>query len=111
MNLPSFFDDHEESGPESRRAGETLATQLEREELEHKVRLAHRKERRHLLWAVLGITPAAFIPALGLLREGRMGLLVLLMILVTGSQVVSWIRASREAGRLEKKLGRMLEAD
>jgi aminoglycoside 6'-N-acetyltransferase len=95
--------------PQAERANQTIAERLEREELEQQVHLARRKERRHLLWMVLGISPAAVIPALGLLREGSMGLLLLLVVLVTVSQIVSWTRASREAGRLERRLERMSE--
>jgi len=88
-----------------------LLSALEREELEGQLRIALRKERRHLLWMVLGISPAAVLPAVGLLWEGNLGLLVLLGVLVTATQWVSWTRTSREAEAIENRLARLAEGD
>ena len=82
---------------------------LEIEVLEENLRSVQRREKRHLLWMVLGISPAAVLPALGLLREGNIGLLLLLGVLVTGSEWFAWIRASHEAERLERKLRELRE--
>ena len=60
---------------------------------------------------VLGFSPAAILPALGLLREGRFDLLLLLGALVLVTQTYSWTKASREAERLENLLRRMQEED
>ncbi len=85
----------------------SLAHQLMLEELEGRLQAAHRREKRHLLWVVLGLSPAAVIPALGLLSEGSFGLFILLVVLVTASQLISWNLAAREAERLEKELSRL----
>lgn len=94
-------------GLEQGSPGTSLLSKLEREELESRHRSAIRREKRHLFWMVLGISPAAVIPALGLLREGSLGLLVLLGVLVTVSQWASWTKASREAESLEQRLKRL----
>ena len=86
-----------EADPES-----AILRRLEIEELEERLLVVHRKEKRHLLWMVLGISPAATLPFLGLLVQGKIGLLFLLSALVAVSQAYSWTRASREAERLEK---------
>jgi hypothetical protein len=91
--------------------GSSLVARLEREEMERRLEAVHRKEARHLFWMVMGISPAAILPALGLLREGSFGLLVLLAALVTISQWYSWTKASREAERLEKAIRLLREEE
>lgn len=90
--------------PKATGLGPSLASAVEREDLEARLGVVRRKERRHLLWTVLGVSPGAVIPALGLLREGNTALLLLLSGLVVVSQGYSWARAAREAERLEKQL-------
>jgi hypothetical protein len=89
--------------------GSAILRRIELEELEQRLRVVHRKERRHLLWMVLGISPTAILPSLGLLLEGRIGLLLLLSGLVAVSQAYAWVKASREAERLEKVHRKLLE--
>ncbi len=79
------------------------AARLELEELEGRLQRARKKERRHLIWTVLGLSPTAVLPALGLLRESNFGLLFLLALLVTVSEGIAWARSSREAERLEEQ--------
>lgn len=90
-------------GPDHPGSQSSVLARLELEELEEKLQRARRKERRHLLWTLLGFSPAAVLPALGLLREGSIGLLFLLAVLVTVSEGVAWARASRKAERLEEQ--------
>lgn len=104
MELPADPGDREPRDVEEGGSGTSLTSALEREDLERELQLALRKEKWHLIWMTLGISPAAVIPALGLLREGSFGLLILLGVLVTASQWVSWTRTSRKAEAIEEKL-------
>ncbi len=97
-----------QGGPESARA--SLASEIQREDLERQIQALERKRQRHALWAVLGVSPAALLPALGLLAEGSIGLLILLSFLVTGTQAFSWVRTSRKSARLKERMSR-LEAE
>lgn len=107
MEPPSELTDPGPKLPEERSPEASLLSRLDREELESRLRVTLRKEKRHLLWMVLGISPAAVIPAIGLLREGSLGLLVILGVLVSMTQWVSWTKASREAESIEKRLNRL----
>jgi hypothetical protein len=104
MKLPSEPPDRVAEAQAKEENTASLLSALEREDLESRLETARRRERRHLLWMVLGISPAAVVPALGLLREGSLGLLVLLAVLVTATQWVSWTRASKEAEALEEEM-------
>ena len=86
------------------RSGSSLLIASEIENLERELRVVRRKANWHFLWTVLGVSPAAIIPALGLMREGSVGLLVLLAVLVTISQGYLGAKASRKAGHLEAAL-------
>jgi hypothetical protein len=97
--------------PDPEGTGSSLASRVEVEDLEGRVRLLRRKGRDHLLWTLLGISPAAIIPAFGLLLEGSTGLLALLGLLVTLTQGFAWVRVSREAESLEKRLRHLREGD
>jgi methyltransferase (TIGR00027 family) len=109
MTPQSGPESREPTGPEESEPASSLIRRLELEDLEHRLDTVHRKEKRHLTWLVLGLSPAAAIPALGLLLEGRTGLLLLLLVLVAVSQLVSWNIAAREAERLENELHRLRE--
>lgn len=92
-------------------AGSSFLHALEVDEMERRFETAQRKEKKHLLWMVLGLSPAAAIPALGLFLEGSSGLLLLLLGLVAVTQAVSWNRAAREAERLEAELRRFRDEE
>ena len=111
MGLPVDPDEEHGSqqGPHALRA--SLASEIQREDLERQVQTLERKRQRHALWAVLGVSPAAFLPALGLIAEGNIGLLILLSFLVTGTQAFSWARASRESKKLKEQLSRFEAED
>ena len=82
----------------------SFLVQADVEDLERELRAVRKKERWHFVWALTGMSPVAFIPAIGLFREGRFGLVVLLALLVTISQFYLGVRASGKAARLKKAL-------
>lgn len=61
---------------------------------------AQRRSKRHLMWALLGLSPAALIPFMGLLAEGSFGLIVVLVVLVLLVEGWRYVRAEKEASRL-----------
>lgn len=77
--------------------------------MEKELRGVRRKANWHFVWTLIGISPAAVIPALGLIQEGSRGLLVLLGVLVTISQGYLGAKASRRAGDLEARLQELKE--
>ncbi len=68
-----------------------------------------KKKRRHALWAILGLSPAALLPAVGLLMEGSLGLLIILGVLVTGTQIYGWSKSLKREEELEESLRRLRE--
>lgn len=90
--------------PEENDSGTAAVELAEREDLERRLRAAGKKRARHNLWLVLGISPAAAIPAMGLLAEGEIVLLVVLLVLVFVAQLYGLVKASREVRRLEQEL-------
>jgi hypothetical protein len=83
--------------------------QSERGELRQELTDVRRKARRHGLWAVLGFSPAAIIPAIGLMSEGSLGILVALSAAVSLSESYLWHRNKREANRLEQSLDALVQ--
>lgn len=80
------------------------------EDLRERIRLARREETRHGIYALIGLTPAALIPLVAFVLEGRVELLVLLMVLVVFVEGWRWIRAGKDVRRLEDQL-RAIEAE
>ena len=74
------------------------------EDVTEALRLARRAETRHGLFALLGVSPAAILPMLGLLRGGSEALVIPLCLLVMLTEGWKWIAAGREARRLEALL-------
>jgi hypothetical protein len=81
------------------------------EDLEEELRVVRKRERRHFTWALVGISPAALLPAIGLFLEGSFGLVVILVILVTFTQVYQGVMAGAEAARLEEALERLARGE
>ena len=79
-------------------------SEMEREEVAKEIASLRRKGRRHLLWAFLGVSPGALIPALGLMREGSTGLLMLLGVFVVLTQLFSWGKTERKVEKLKEQL-------
>jgi hypothetical protein len=90
-----------------RDSGASLASHFRLEDMEHRLDAVRRREKRHLLWMFLGVSPAAAIPALGLFLEGSSDLLLLLFLLVSVVHCVYWNKAAREAERMEKEVFRL----
>ena len=74
------------------------------------LRLARRAETRHGMFALLGVSPAALLPVLGLLFEGSGALVVSLCILVVLTEGWKWMSSGREVKRLEALLREFEEA-
>lgn len=91
--------------------GSSILLQSEIEDLEQELRAVSRKERWHFVWALIGISPAALIPAIGLFREESYGLVILLVFLVMISQFYLGIKAAGKAARLKKALEDLREKD
>ena len=68
---------------------------------------AERKAARHLAWALLGLSPAALVPFLGLLVEGNLTLLAVLLVTVPFVEGWRYRRAKREADRLQMLVNRL----
>lgn len=85
-------------------AGRAVAEST-RAELESAVRRKRAAARRHGLWALLGISPAAAIPLLGTTAE--FGVAGLLAIGAAVFAIEGWrsIRANRAANELEREMG------
>lgn len=74
------------------------------EDLSQEITGLRKKAKRHLQWSLLGVSPAALLPALGLMGEGSTTFLILLVVLVTLTQGYLWHRARHEADQLENRL-------
>lgn len=85
--------------------------EVRRTDLERRLATLRKKGRRHLTWALLGISPAAIVPASGLLAEGSMGLFFLLSGLVVVTQGFAWARSNREAGEVEEEIAELSAPD
>jgi hypothetical protein len=68
------------------------------------LRLVRRAETRHGIGALLGFTPMALIPMVGLVAQGSEALIGTLCVLVCVTEGWKWIRAGKEARRLEMVL-------
>jgi hypothetical protein len=104
MAPSSDSDDPNPADTDAGGLGPSFASKVQKQDLEERLQIVKRKEKRHLLWTVLGFSPGAVIPALGLMREGNPGMLLVLAGLVGAYQWYAWTMAAREADALEKKL-------
>jgi hypothetical protein len=89
-------------------AGEAALVQAEVEEVLEDLRKVRKRKKRHALWAIIGLSPAAVIPAVGLLMEGSLGLFVILCVLVTATQIIGWSKELKREGELEDRLRRLI---
>ena len=69
---------------------------------------AEKRAGRHLLWAANGLSPAALVPFVGLLLEGSVGLVVVLLFLVFLIESWLYLRATSEAQRQRAVVERLL---
>lgn len=106
-------DGDEPSAPARDRPGAGAARALapvqraDRYDLIERIAVARDAEVRHFIRCMLGITPAAVIPAAGLVLEGNVALLALLCVLVSLVEGWKWIRAGRVTKRLAEELARL----
>ena len=94
----------EPADPVEESAAVSMLIEYEVEDLERELRAVRKKERKHFIWALTGISPAALIPMFGLFLTDSYGLLILLALLVPFSQLYMGVKASGKASRLKKSL-------
>ncbi|NNM05305.1 MAG: hypothetical protein HKO65_09395 [Gemmatimonadetes bacterium] len=91
---------------EKNQAASTII-QAEIDDVSRSLELVRKKKGRHALWALLGISPAAVIPAIGLMMEGSETLLVVLVLLVTITQGYGWAKNRVKEKEFEETLRRL----
>jgi len=83
----------------------------EKRDLEERLQAARKAEVRHFVRCMLGVTPTAVIPIVGLALEGEVALLALLCVLVVLVEGWRWIRAGRLVKEIQAGLARLEEAE
>lgn len=78
-------------------------------DLTEQLRKARKSEVRHGVFTLMGVTPAAVVPLVGLALEGNVALVALLCVLVVFVEGWQWIKAGREVARLEAALAELEE--
>lgn len=81
----------------------------ERRDLEERLKAARKAEVRHFIRCMLGVTPTAVIPIVGLALEGNVALLALLCVLIVLVEGWRWIAAGRQAQQIQLALVRLEE--
>ncbi len=81
------------------------------EDLTERLEAARKAEVRHFIRCMLGMTPSAVIPFVGLALEGSVALIALLCVLVVFVEGWRWIRAGRLVRRLEAQLANVEDDD
>lgn len=103
----------EPSGPavELARRADSLppVARAELDDLTHALKQARDKEFKHYVRCLLGVSPAALIPVVGLAMRGEVALLVLLSVLVCFSEGWKAVKTSRVVRRLEAALATLEE--
>ena len=87
----------------------TPVARADREDLTERLRVARKAEVRHFIRCMLGMTPTAVIPVVGLALEGNVALIALLCVLVVFVEGWRWIRAGKLVKRLQAELARLEE--
>ncbi len=83
----------------------------DRRDLTERLEAARKAEVRHFIRCMLGVTPTAVIPIVGLALEGNVALLALLCVLVVLVEGWKWIRSGRLVKRLQGELAKLEDAD
>ncbi|MGD8318919.1 MAG: DUF2007 domain-containing protein [Gemmatimonadota bacterium] len=81
--------------------------QADLDDVNRQLRRARRKEMGHFVRSMLGITPAALIPIVGLALRGEVALVALVCVSVVFVEGWRWIQAGREVRRLEDMLTKL----
>jgi hypothetical protein len=84
--------------------GRDALRESERQDLEQRLRSARSSARRHGLWAVLGFSPGALIPMLGVLHEYGAAAVVAISVFVVGMEAWRAVQAHMDAAELAAKL-------
>ena len=84
--------------------------EVELEDLREELAAADRKYRRHVIWLLLGVSPAAFVPMILALSEFGASALVSIVLLVLIFESWRAFGAKREVRRLERVEAELLEA-
>jgi len=74
------------------------------DDLEEALWKREKQGRRHILWGFLGMSPAALLPFLGLLRSGAGGLAVGLVVAVVVVELVRGWKAGLDCRKIRKEL-------
>jgi hypothetical protein len=111
MERPANLSGSEQSDLTEVPAASSAIRATEMKELEEELRGVRRKANWHFVWTLLGVSPGAIIPALGLMGEGSRGMLILLGVAVTISQGYMGAKASTRAKELETAIERLKEGD
>lgn len=85
------------------------ALRADHDDLTRQLEAARKDEQRHMLRSVLGMSPGALIPFIGLAMEGEVALVALLCVLVVFVEGWRWIRAGQRARRIEVALRELEE--
>ena len=80
----------------------SLALRNDLLDVNERLEVAQSKMARHGVWALLGLSPIALVPFLGLLAEGRLGLVVALSVLVVLVESWRYTRSKDDVRRLTK---------
>ena len=83
--------------------------QADRRDLTERLEAARKAEVRHFILCMLGVSPAAVIPIVGLALEGNVAILALLCVLVVLVEGWKWIRARRLVKLIEMELAELAE--
>ena len=94
---------------EMERLSDRAFLNAEASDLRARIDLARRRERRHQIRGLLGISPSAVIIGLGLFARGQLFLIVLLSVLVTISELWRARQSGNEAEELAQTLERLEE--
>lgn len=81
----------------------------EAEDLTEALEAAQKAEFKYFVRCVLGVSPAALIPLVGLAAQGEIALIALLTFLVVFTEGWKAVKSSREVKRLERALAKLEE--
>lgn len=73
-------------------------------DLHDELEQARRRRRRHFIWAVVGFSPSAILPVVGIIAGGPVLLLGGLILALVGLEGVRAFRASQNVGRIKEAI-------
>lgn len=84
--------------------GEALLGAADVQDLREQLVKANRRKSRHGLWLLLGMSPSALIPFVGLSLGGSTALVLALVVLVILVEAYQWLRAQGDVTELNMQL-------